>query len=136
MQFPSQNSRFLCNRPDAPQYLEASELQLSERQIYTVRTLGQATPSSTQSWISDDTIWEGSARRLDDMATCPDTTQYSRIFQARSPLRMQKGVTVKTVQTRSYLGKICASLEKWSLKTVRTQLSDCPDAAQRTPILS
>jgi hypothetical protein len=40
----------------------------------TVRMLGQATPSSTRSWISDDTIWEGSTKR-------PDATQCSRIFR-------------------------------------------------------
>jgi hypothetical protein len=42
--------------------------------------LGQATPSSTQSWISVDTIWEVFARRLDDVATRTDATQCSRIF--------------------------------------------------------
>jgi hypothetical protein len=40
--------------------------------------LGQATPSSTQSWISDETIWEGSVRRSDDMVTHPDSVP--RIF--------------------------------------------------------
>jgi hypothetical protein len=42
--------------------------------------VGQVTPSSTQSWILDDTIWEGSGRRSNDAATHPDNTQYSRIF--------------------------------------------------------
>jgi hypothetical protein len=65
---------------DALQCLEASALQLSGRPSYTIRTLGQATPSSTRSWISDNTIWEGSARSLDDMATRQDATQWSRIF--------------------------------------------------------
>jgi hypothetical protein len=43
--------------------------------------LGQATPSSTRSWISDDTIWVGFARRPDDMATHPDANTCSRIFR-------------------------------------------------------
>jgi hypothetical protein len=66
---------------DAPQCLEASALQLSGRLSYTVHTLGQATLSSTRSWISNDTIWEGFARRLDDVATSLDATQCSRIFE-------------------------------------------------------
>jgi len=56
-------------------------LQQSGRPSYTVRTLGQATLSLTPSWISDDTILEGSARCLDDMATRPDAIQCSRIFR-------------------------------------------------------
>jgi hypothetical protein len=70
----------LLRRPDAPQYLEASALQLFGWPSYTVRTLGQATPSLTWSWIPDDTIWEGSARRSEDVATRPNATQCSRIF--------------------------------------------------------
>jgi len=47
-----------------------------------VRTLGQASPISTRSWISlVDTVWEVSARRRDDVATRPDDVQHSRIFQ-------------------------------------------------------
>jgi len=42
--------------------------------------LGQATLSFTWIWISEDTIWEGSARRPDDVATRSDATQCSRIF--------------------------------------------------------
>jgi hypothetical protein len=42
--------------------------------------LGQATLSSTRIWISKDTNWEWSARRLEDMVTRPDATQCSRIF--------------------------------------------------------
>jgi hypothetical protein len=56
-------------------------VELSGRPCYTVQTLGQPTLSSTQSWISNDTIWEGSARRPDDVATHPNPTQCSRIFQ-------------------------------------------------------
>jgi hypothetical protein len=44
---------------------------------YTDLMLGQPTPSSTRSWISNDIIWEGSARRPDDVATRPDATQCS-----------------------------------------------------------
>jgi hypothetical protein len=51
------------------------------RQSNTVRTLGQASPISTWSWISIDTIWKVSARHLEDVATRPDATQPSRIFQ-------------------------------------------------------
>jgi len=82
MQFPSQNSRFLCNRPDAPQCLEASALKTSGRQSNTVWTLGQASPISTRSWISAvDTVWEVFVRRPDDVVTRPDDVQHSRIFQ-------------------------------------------------------
>jgi hypothetical protein len=42
--------------------------------------IGQATPSSTWIWISKDINWEGSTRRLDDVATCLNATQCSRIF--------------------------------------------------------
>jgi len=80
MHFSSQINRFLCNRPDTPQCLKASALKTSGRQNNTVRTLGQASPISTRSWISVDTIWEVSARRLDSVATCPDAIQRSRIF--------------------------------------------------------
>jgi hypothetical protein len=52
-------------------------LQLSGRQSYIVRMRGQATPSSTWIWISE----EGSARHPNDVATRPDAIQCSRIFQ-------------------------------------------------------
>jgi hypothetical protein len=42
--------------------------------------LGQATSSSTRSWISIDTIWEVSNKRPDDVATRSDATHHSRIF--------------------------------------------------------
>jgi hypothetical protein len=68
--------------PKAPQCLEASALKTSGRQSNTVRTLRQASPICTQSWISIvDTVWEVSARRPDDVATRPDDVQHSRIFQ-------------------------------------------------------
>jgi hypothetical protein len=73
----------LWRRPDAPQCLEASALQPSGRPSNTVQTLSQATPSSTQSWISVDTVCEVSARRPDDVATRLDATQYSKIFWVR-----------------------------------------------------
>jgi hypothetical protein len=55
-------------------------VQSSRRAFEGVWTLGQATPSSTWNWILDDTIWEGFARRPDDVATRSDATQCSRIF--------------------------------------------------------
>jgi hypothetical protein len=68
--------------PDALQYLEASALKTFRRQSNTVRTLGQASPISTQSWIlAVDTVWEVSARRLDNVTTRPDDVQHSRIFR-------------------------------------------------------
>jgi hypothetical protein len=81
MQFPSQNSRFLCNRPNGP--LKASERPAVSRSFsvedvwmseqHTVRMLGQASPISTRSWISvDDTVWEVSARSPDEVATRPN----------------------------------------------------------------
>jgi hypothetical protein len=89
MQFPSQNNRFLCNRPDGPlkasgrpAVSEASALKMSGRQSNTVQTLGQASLISTRSWISAVyNIWEVSARRPGDVATRPDDVQHSRIFQ-------------------------------------------------------
>jgi hypothetical protein len=66
---------------NAPQCLEASALKTSGHQSNIVRTLGQASPISTRSLISVDTIWEFSARRPDDVAKRPDATQCSRIFQ-------------------------------------------------------
>jgi hypothetical protein len=55
-------------------------LKTSGCQINTVWTLGQASPISTRSWILVDSIWEVFAWRPDDVATCLDTTQRSRIF--------------------------------------------------------
>jgi hypothetical protein len=79
IQFLSQNSWFLCNRPDeplkvsgCPVCLEASALKTSGRHSNTIWTLGQASPISTRSWISVDTIWEGSTRRPNNVATRPD----------------------------------------------------------------
>jgi len=117
MQFPSQKNRFLCNRLDAPQCLEASSLKTSGRQNNTVRTIGQASPISTQSWISAvDTVWKVSARRPDDMATRSDAVQLFRIFW--TSIRMQKGDIAKTVRTLGQAiwmytcyGKIYAILE-------------------------
>jgi hypothetical protein len=43
--------------------------------------LGQASPISTGSWISVDTIWEVFVRCSDNVATRPDATQQSRTFQ-------------------------------------------------------
>jgi hypothetical protein len=54
---------------------------MSGRQSNTVRTLGPASLISTRSWISVETIWKVTARRSDDVATRPDATQCSRIFQ-------------------------------------------------------
>jgi hypothetical protein len=80
MQFPCQNCRFLCNRPDVLQCLEASALKTSGRHSNTVRTRGQVSKNSTRSWISEvDTIWKVSIRRPE--ATRPDDVQHSRIFQ-------------------------------------------------------
>jgi hypothetical protein len=71
----------LRRRSDTPQCQEASALKTSGHQSNTVRTLGQASPISTRSWISAvDIVWEDSVRRLDDVATRPDNVQHSRIF--------------------------------------------------------
>jgi hypothetical protein len=71
----------LGRRPDAPQCLEPSVLKTSGRQSNIVLKLGQASPNSTRSWISVvGTVWEVSARRLDDVATRPDDVQHFRIF--------------------------------------------------------
>jgi hypothetical protein len=82
MQFSSQNSRFLCNRPDRP--LKESGLPTVSKSLSVedVRTSDQhrldarsSFSNSTRSWISAvDIVWEVSARRLDDV-------QHSRIFR-------------------------------------------------------
>jgi hypothetical protein len=72
------NNQFLCNCLDGP--LKAfglpvvSVLKMSRRQSNTVWMLGQASPISTRSWISVNTVWEVSARR-------PDAIQHFRIFR-------------------------------------------------------
>jgi hypothetical protein len=114
----------LWRSPDAPQCIEASALKTSGRQSNTVRTLGQAYPISTRSWISVvNTVWEVSARRLDDVATLPDDVQYYSKF----PLQARKGVMAKTVwklsqafRTWICYGKNYATLERWFQLTVRT----------------
>jgi hypothetical protein len=71
----------LWRHPDALQCLEASALKTFRRQSNKVQTLGQASPISTQSWISVvDTVWEVSVRCSDDVATRPDDVPHSRIF--------------------------------------------------------
>jgi hypothetical protein len=70
----------LWRRPDAPQCLEASTLKTSGRHSNTVRTLGQASPIFTRSWISVDTVWEVSARHPDDVATRLGTVQHFKIL--------------------------------------------------------
>jgi hypothetical protein len=72
----------LWRRLDASQCLEASVLKTSGHQSNTVRTLCQASPISTWSWISAvDTVWEVFARRPDDVVTRPDIVQHFRIFR-------------------------------------------------------
>jgi hypothetical protein len=87
MQFPSQNNRFLCNRSDrplkafgCPAVSRSSGLKTAGRQSNSFRTLGQASPISTRSWISVDTVWKVSPRHPDDVATRPDAIQHFRIF--------------------------------------------------------
>jgi hypothetical protein len=96
--------------------------------------LGQATSSSTRIWISNDIIWEGSARRLDDVATRPDATHCSRIFRVsftdaersdsidRLDNQLSRSDTVLFWEDLRYSGKAVAE--------------DRPDTTQRTPILS
>jgi len=70
----------MCNHPDGP--LKASGRLSMSRSFSRCSYLDdQATPSSTRVWISEDTNWEGFTSRLDDVATCMDATQCSRIFQ-------------------------------------------------------
>jgi len=108
---PSKRAFEGVRTPNGQQCLEASALQLSKRPSYTVRTLSQATPSSTQSWISNDTIWEGSARHPDDVATRPDATQCSIIFWVSYECRKEwqhwpSGRSVKPFGRSPILGRI------------------------------
>jgi hypothetical protein len=112
--FSRQNNRFLCNRPDRS--LKASgrpavsrsfsveerpdiRATPSGRQSNTARNLGQASPNSTQSWISEvDTIWKVYARHPDDVATRPNAvSSISEYFGL--PFRTRKGFMAKTVLT-------------------------------------
>jgi hypothetical protein len=95
MLFSSQNSWFLYNRPDGP--LKASGRPVVSRSfsVPTVQTTELHRPDTRSSYSefkteldSDYTIWEGSARRLDDVATRPDATNVLEYFG--SPLWMRK----------------------------------------------
>jgi hypothetical protein len=88
MQIPSQNSRFLCNRLGKP--LKASRWPVVSRSFGVAAAwttelhypdVRSSYSSSTWSWISNEPIWEGSARLPNNVATRPDATQCSRIFQ-------------------------------------------------------
>jgi hypothetical protein len=114
LQIPRQKNQFLCNRPDEP--LKATGHPVVSRSS-DVRTLGQASPISTRSWIlAVDTVWEVSARRPDDVATRPDAVPLFKIF--RTSVQKRKGVLAKIVRmpgqavwTYTCYGKICAILE-------------------------
>jgi len=85
--------RAIFRRPDTPQCLEASALKMSGHQSNIVRTLGQASPISTQSWISVvDIVWEVSARRPDDVRTLSSFSEYFRLS-----VRTDKRVIEKTI---------------------------------------
>jgi len=118
----------LWKRPDAPQCLEASVLQLSGRLSYIIRTLGQATLNSTQSWISDDTIWEGYAKRPNDVATRPNATQCSRIFRV-SFTDAERSDSIDHPNTRS--SRLDAVLFWEELRYSRKAVAkDCSDLAK------
>jgi len=82
MQFPSQNSRFLCNRPDGPLKAFGHPAVSRSFSVEDVRTSKQhRLDNSTWSWISAvNTVWKVSSRRPDDVATHLDDVQHSRIF--------------------------------------------------------
>jgi len=87
MHFPSQINRFLCNRPDGP--LKASEhptvsRSLSVEDVWTSEQHRSDARSRFSNFytvgFSVDTIWKIYARHSNDVATCLDATQHSRIF--------------------------------------------------------
>jgi hypothetical protein len=124
----------LWRRLDAPQCLEASVLQLSGQPSYTVQKLGQATLSSTRSWISDDTIWEGFARRLEYVATRLDATQCSRIFRV-SFTDAKMSDSIDRSDARSSRPNMVLFWEEYyhSRKAVA---NDHPDATRQSPKLN
>jgi hypothetical protein len=141
MQFLSQNSRFLYNRPNGP--LKGSEHPAVSRSfsiaavrmtVHTVQTLGQVTPSPTRSWISNNNIWEGSARRLDDKATPPNASQCSRIFQVSfTDAKMSDSVDHLEAWSSRPDAVLFWEELRYSEKVVA---EDCLDATRQSPNLN
>jgi len=73
----------LWRRPDTLQWIEASELKTSERQSNTVRTLGQASPIYTRSWISCSDMNQETITVRTEGQHHPDAFQVSRKLSAR-----------------------------------------------------
>jgi hypothetical protein len=130
---PSQNSRFLCNRPEGP--LKASGRPTVSRSfsIEDVRTSGQHCPDARSSFSNFYTELDFNRHYLGSFCK----TSEWRGKQAR------KGVTAKivrmlgqAVRTWTCYGKNCAILERRSQKTVRTRLSSVWTLYSQNLILS
>jgi hypothetical protein len=142
-------SRFLCNRPDRP--LKASWRPAISRtfSVDDVRTSGRHRSDARSSFFNFYTELDFNrhlfGKFLQDVWT---TWQHVRTLPSipeyfRFPLRTQKGVTVKTVQTLGHavqtwscFGKNRAILERRLQKTVRTRLSSVRTLHSQSPNLS
>jgi hypothetical protein len=99
----------LWRHPDAPQCLAdwIEDVQMSEQHRPNARL--SVSNFYMELNFKNRHCWEGSASRLDDMATRPDAVQHFRIFQCS--VRTPKGVIAKTVRTYTCYGKNYAILE-------------------------
>jgi len=142
MQFPNQNSWFLCNRPDGP--LKASRHLAVSRSfsVAAVQMTELHRPDARSCYFEFDTELDFRRHLLgrfyQTSGRCGNTSGRYLVFQNipkyfGSPLRMRKAVTALTVRTlgqavrtRSCFGKNCVILEMRSQKTVRTKLKTIP----------
>jgi hypothetical protein len=132
MQIQSQINRFLCNSLEGPLKAFGRPSVSKSFSVEDVRTSEQHCPDARSSFSNFYTeldfsrYYLGSFYKMSER--CGNISSIPEYFEF--PLRMQKGVTVKTVHmlgqdvgTWSYYGKNHAILERRSQKTVRKRLT-------------